>query len=334
MTQLAFSIRTTASCKTVHLMGSWDGYAGQLPLSHDRSKKDAWTGTFRFNPSVIKPGQRYWYYYVIDGYQAAHDPARDSIFEPKSGRRLNILISKKGTETSSIQKNTTSEASSCHHSSRQRRNGPIDLPKGRPLSPSKIVAPRPIKPEAVASPSVVSRVSAESVSEHGSATVANLACQLEHARIRGEEPVDWDEWNGSLSGASDSEDEEIISDSDASVSQRSISSNSSGALSLASSRSSNASTPLHAIAPRRRPPATVSRCVCNRFVRNRAGATVRVDCLGAKCGGRPEPESDCSDIDIGSDCDSRRGGYRVGSGNECDDEESSDDESIVSDDGA
>ena len=61
-TQLSFTLRTSSNVKTAHLLGSWDGYKGQLPLSKDSSKAGAWKGTFRFSSTTLKPGQRYWYY--------------------------------------------------------------------------------------------------------------------------------------------------------------------------------------------------------------------------------------------------------------------------------
>lgn len=64
-TQLSFTLRTSTNVKTTHLVGSWDHYAGQLPLSKDSSKAGAWKGTFRFSTSTLKPGQRYWYYVSI-----------------------------------------------------------------------------------------------------------------------------------------------------------------------------------------------------------------------------------------------------------------------------
>jgi hypothetical protein len=62
--QLSFSIRTSSTVKTVHLLGSWDNYSGQLPLAKDKnsSKAGAWKGTFRFQGTTLQAGQRYWYY--------------------------------------------------------------------------------------------------------------------------------------------------------------------------------------------------------------------------------------------------------------------------------
>ena len=66
-TQLSFTLRTSPNCKTVHLVGNWDGYKGQLPLSKDSttSKPGAWKGTFRFQGGTLKQGQRYWYYVSV-----------------------------------------------------------------------------------------------------------------------------------------------------------------------------------------------------------------------------------------------------------------------------
>lgn len=61
-TQLTFTLRTSANVKTTHLIGSWDNYAGQLPLSKDPAKAGGWKGTFRFSNTTLKQGQRYWYY--------------------------------------------------------------------------------------------------------------------------------------------------------------------------------------------------------------------------------------------------------------------------------
>jgi hypothetical protein len=69
-TQLTFSLRVSSGVKSVHLLGSWDNYHDQLPLSKDKtaSKSGTWKGTFRFPGGTLEGGQRYWYYYIIDGY--------------------------------------------------------------------------------------------------------------------------------------------------------------------------------------------------------------------------------------------------------------------------
>ncbi|KAF2758546.1 hypothetical protein EJ05DRAFT_475846 [Pseudovirgaria hyperparasitica] len=135
--QLNFTLRTSANCKTVHLLGSWDNYNGQLPLSKDSAKAGAWKGTFRFQGSMLQQGQRYWYYYIIDGYHVSHDPAQEYTTEPTTGRQLNIL---------DIPAGKTSSQSASRSSKRHSRRVSLDIPKGRALSPSKIQSPRPMKP--------------------------------------------------------------------------------------------------------------------------------------------------------------------------------------------
>lgn len=130
-TQLAFALRTTSSVKTVHLIGSWDGYQGQLPLS---GSKGSWKGTFRFQTSVLQPGQRYWFYYMLDGYQVSHDPSREFTTEPTTGRKLNIL---------DVPASKSAAAAAAKRSS--RRHSRV-VPQGRSLSPSAIRAPKPQRP--------------------------------------------------------------------------------------------------------------------------------------------------------------------------------------------
>jgi len=131
--QLNFSLRTSANCKTVHLLGSWDNYKGQLPLSKDARKAGAWRGAFRFQGASIKPGQRYWYYYIVDGYHVSHDPAREHTTEPTTGRKLNVLDIPPDKQAPSASK-------------RQMRRSSDTIPKGRSLSPSQIQSPQPVKP--------------------------------------------------------------------------------------------------------------------------------------------------------------------------------------------
>ncbi|SPN97272.1 related to SRP40 Suppressor of mutant AC40 of RNA polymerase I and III [Cephalotrichum gorgonifer] len=139
-TQLSFSLRVSSGVKSVHLLGSWDNYSGQLPLSKDKSssKSGSWKGTFRFN-GTLKTGQRYWYYYIIDGYHVAHNPSVDSTVEPTTGRALNIL---------DMPKSSSGKSSSSSKKSSSRRSSSNDIPKGRPLSVSQIKAPKPVSPNA------------------------------------------------------------------------------------------------------------------------------------------------------------------------------------------
>ncbi|ERF72564.1 hypothetical protein EPUS_02846 [Endocarpon pusillum Z07020] len=139
--QLSFTLRTSPNVKTVHLVGSWDGYKNQLPLSVVReAKPGSWKGTFRFQGShALKLGSRYWYYYIVDGYHVSHDPAKDYTTEPTTGRKLNVLDVPDGKSAPSTPYGTKAPASN-----RYSR----EIPKGRALSPGKIQHPRPSKPYA------------------------------------------------------------------------------------------------------------------------------------------------------------------------------------------
>ena len=57
-----FTLRTSSKCKSVQLLGSWDKYTDQLPLSKDISESGGWKGAFRFRGSTLQQGKRYWYY--------------------------------------------------------------------------------------------------------------------------------------------------------------------------------------------------------------------------------------------------------------------------------
>lgn len=128
-TQLSFSLRTSSAVKTVHLIGSWDGYQGQIPLSKD--SKGSWKGTFRFQTNILVPGQRYWFYYMLDGYQVTHDPSAEFTTEPTTGRKLNVLDVP-----------TSKDAAKRAASRRQSRA----VPQGRAVSPSNIKCPKPQRP--------------------------------------------------------------------------------------------------------------------------------------------------------------------------------------------
>lgn len=184
--QISFSLRVSSGVKTVHLIGSWDNYSNQLPLSKDKSSSSgkSWKGTFRFSSSTLQPGERYWYYYIVDGYHCAANPSIPSIVEPTTGRELNILdvpeekekekssssskskssssskhsSSSSSKHSSSSSKHSSSSSSSKHKSSsssskdkdkdRKSRHLSVDIPKGRPLSASEIVSPKPVSPHA------------------------------------------------------------------------------------------------------------------------------------------------------------------------------------------
>ena len=76
----------------------------------------------------------------MDGYHVSHDPAQPHTKEPTTGRSLNIL----DIPRSSVPPADTGAASKRSAANRQS----IDIPKGRALSPSKIISPKPSKPYA------------------------------------------------------------------------------------------------------------------------------------------------------------------------------------------
>jgi len=134
--QLSFSLRTTANVKQVHLIGSWDGYQGQLPLSRESGSSE-WRGTFRFQSNLMQPGSRYWFYYMLDGYQVCHDPSKEYTQEPTTGRNLNIL---------DVPANAAK--SSKRSGERGSRRYSREIPRGRPTS--TIASPKPVRPGQVA----------------------------------------------------------------------------------------------------------------------------------------------------------------------------------------
>ncbi|SPQ22166.1 a9196224-0c8d-4932-9f24-401cf5d60d7c [Thermothielavioides terrestris] len=244
--QLSFSLRVSSGVKTVHLLGSWDNYSGQLPLSKDKSssKSGTWKGTFRFQQATLQPGQRYWYYYIIDGYHVSHNPSEDSTVEPTTGRTLNILDVPKTKSSSS---SSSSKSSSRKSTSSSKRHSSIggDIPKGRPLSMSQIKAPKPVLPNAT-------------------------------RRIL-ENDFDEDELSSrfAATGIYDDyyyDDEDVITDFGAPGSPAS-SVGSSLSYHSDSSGSSGYSTPS----------SDCSSCTCERYGITRKGERVRLDCGGSRC---------------------------------------------------
>lgn len=135
--QLNFTLRTSTKCKSVHLVGSWDGYKSNMPLTKDTSRDGGWKGSFRFSSPMMVPGGRYWYYYIIDGNHVSHDPAREHTIEPTTGRKLNIL-------NIPLVKGSGGSGGHGHHSSSSKHGH--HGAKGRSLSPSQIAHPYPSRP--------------------------------------------------------------------------------------------------------------------------------------------------------------------------------------------
>lgn len=142
--QLSFTLRTSPNVRTVHLLGSWDNYKSQLPLSalkDSSAKPGSWKGTFRFQGSnALKLGNRYWYYYIVDGYHVSHDPAKEFVTEKTTGRKLNVIDVPGGDKVSSRATRPTVDT---QHLSSHRHSR--DIPIGRALSPGKIQHPMPTK---------------------------------------------------------------------------------------------------------------------------------------------------------------------------------------------
>jgi len=268
--QLSFNLRVSSGVKSVHLLGSWDNYVGQLPLSKDKtsSKSGSWKGTFRFQNSSIEAGQRYWYYYIIDGYHIAHNPSVSSTVEPTTGRELNILdVPSDGHKSSSrsskhsSSKESSSKSSSRHssskesssRSSRHRSSLSVDIPKGRPLSVSQIKAPKPMSPHAT-------RHILDDYCDDD--TIEELTARFGHAAI----------------------DEDMITD----FGQSPVSSVGSNL-----SYRSDSSSPSSNLSGYSTPSSDCMSCTCERYGITRKGERVKIDCGGARCGYGDDSES-CS----------------------------------------
>lgn len=285
--QLSFSLRTSSSVKTVHLLGSWDNYAGQLPLSKDKSssKSGAFKGTFRFQGSTLQSGQRYWYYYIIDGYHVSHDPGQSSTTEPTTGRVLNILdvphekSSHKSSSSSKHSSEKKSSSSSKHHSSRDKHTSSssrresrrdslslsVDIPKGRPLSMSKIQSPKPVTPHAT-------RHILQA--DYSAPTVEELTSRFSSTTV--------DDYDYELSSSPPSS-------VGSSLSSRSDSDSPSSVSSLSDSSS----------------------CSCERYGITRGGDRVKLDCGGSRCGYSDDSSSCCSSDDEHISSSARRHGIVV-----------------------
>jgi len=270
--QLSFALRTSSGVKTVHLLGSWDNYAGQLPLSKDKSssKSGSWKGTFRFQGATLEPGQRYWYYYIIDGYHVSHDPGQSSTTEPTTGRVLNILdvpAEKSSKSSSSHSKSSSREkhSSKSSHSSRDKHtssssrlasrrdsNLTVDIPKGRPLSMSEIKSPKPMTPHAT---KYILQA------DYSAPTVEELTSRFSTTTI--DENYAYEMSNSPPSSVGSS------------LSSRSDSDSPSSASSLSD----------------------YSDCRCERYGITRGGDRVKLDCGGSRCGYSDDSSSSCSSED-------------------------------------
>jgi hypothetical protein len=263
--QLSFSLRVSSGVKTVHLLGSWDNYHGQLPLSKDKSSsKGTWKGTFRFQGSTLEPGQRYWYYYIIDGYHVSHNPSEESTVEPTTGRELNVLdVPKASSKHSSSSKDASKSSkssssrhghhSSSHHSSKdkdKKRPSALDIAKGRPLSTSQIKAPKPHSPHATRH-ILDENYDCNELAEHFATTSLD-----------------------------DYYDDDVVTNFDTSSSSPVSSSATGSDLSYRS----DSSSPNSSLSGYSTPGSDISSCTCERYGITRKGERVRLDCGGQRCG--------------------------------------------------
>jgi len=255
--QLNFTLRTSSNCKTVHLLGSWDNYAGQLPLSKDPKKSGGWLGCFKFQNNTLKQGQRYWYYYIIDGYHVSHDPAKDHTTEPTTGRKLNILDIP-GKTKNPYPSTAHNKSSSGYHSRRVSTASILSIPKGRGLSPSRIVSPKPERPH---------QTRQVIATQYDRAALDALASRFARQSI-----------SPASSTTSISESDDSYYDSDGSSDVPSL-----------TSRSTNSSSP-SSVSSRS------SCCTCERYGITRSGERVKLDCGGVRCG-YSDDSSECSSED-------------------------------------
>jgi hypothetical protein len=290
-TQISFSLRVSSGVKTVHLIGSWDNYSNQLPLSKDKSSSSgkSWKGTFRFSSGTLQPGERYWYYYIVDGYHCAANPSVPSIVEPTTGRELNILDVPEEKEKSSSSSSSKSKSSSSKHSSsssskhssskhsssssskhssskhsssskdkdkdkdRKSRHLSVDIPKGRPLSTSEIVSPQPVSPHATSH-----------ILHYDEDDIDALAAQFGGTVMIGDD--------GAVSG----------------IHMGSPASSSTGS----SYRSDTSSPSGGSGSGYSTPTSDYGSCTCERYGITRKGDRVKIDCGGKVCG--YDDSSECS----------------------------------------
>ncbi|KAI0851356.1 hypothetical protein F5Y00DRAFT_230990 [Daldinia vernicosa] len=268
--QLSFSLRVSSGIKSVHLLGSWDNYVGQIPLSKDKtsSKSGSWKGTFRFQGN-LEAGQRYWYYYIIDGYHVSHNPSEPSTVEPTTGRELNILdvpkdksgksSSKSHSSSKSSSKHTSSSSSSKDKHRSSKRPSSLDIPKGRPLSVSQIVAPKPMSPHATRH-----ILDADYCDDE---TIEELTARF---------------------GSAGFDEEDIVTD----FSSSPVSSSGSSL-----SYRSDSSSPSSSLSGYSTPASDCSNCTCERYGITRKGDRVKIDCGGTRCGFSDDDSSSCSSGD-------------------------------------
>ncbi|KAK5081984.1 hypothetical protein LTS08_001837 [Lithohypha guttulata] len=258
--QLTFTLRTSPNVRTVHLLGSWDGYKSQLPLAvakDPEAKPGSWKGTFRFQGAhALKLGSRYWYYYIVDGYHVSHDPAKEHVVEKTTGRKLNVLnVPAGGSKPKPAPASSTSKPElSKLDTQAPKTPTSTRVPQGRALSPGKILHPKPQKP--YASRGLREADYDASPIDDLEERFAGTSLSDRHARYASSP--------SELSECSDS--------------SGTVFSTTSGSASSATSGSDSE----HA-----------NRCRCNRYGLTRAGQRVMLDCGGKRCGYADSDSSSC-----------------------------------------
>jgi hypothetical protein len=121
--------------------------------------------------------------YIIDGYHVSHDPAKEFTTEPTTGRKLNVLDIPGAKSGSAAAPAASASRASATSSKRHSRRVSTDIPKGRALSPSKIVSPTPIKPNQTRQ--IVT-------TEYEPATIAKLTSRFSQATLEESEDSDSD----------------------------------------------------------------------------------------------------------------------------------------------
>ncbi|CAK7566884.1 MAG: hypothetical protein SEPTF4163_004838 [Sporothrix epigloea] len=288
--QLSFNLRVSPNVKTVHLLGSWDQYSGHLPLTKDKTstKSTSWKGNFRFQNNILEPGNRYWYYYIIDGYHVLHNPSESSVIEPTTGQELNVLDvpEAKLPHSSHRSSKTTSSSSSTHkqtsssqrHSKDKKHSSHSEIPKARPLSMSQIKCPKPQSPHATRNIltadfdfAELSKKFADTTLDEGGYSDA-LVYDGSYEEASGYFITDHSATSGSSSPVSPTDSDLSYSSDEGSFFSRGTRSNMSGY-----------STP----------DSDYSSCTCERYGITRKGDRIRIDCGGIRCG----YDHDCSSSD-------------------------------------
>lgn len=184
----------------------------------------------------------------MDGYHVSHDPAQPSTKEPTTGRSLNIL-------DVPASRSSAAPASTLSSAKRGSVRQSMEVPKGRSLSPSKIISPKPSKPYA-----------SRHVREADYSTspgLDDLADQLEQASLY-------------------------------SSKYRNVSPPSSVGSSLSSRSSASDRSSPSSLSSLSDPSSGSGSCRCNRYGVTRRGDRVKLDCGGSRCGYSDDSSSGCS----------------------------------------